>query len=394
MPAQSFVLLEHQSDLDLARHPVTIGDKEVPGLGKATVHAATWSGGLSDGVFAVSIDNGKLAYDVLPTRGMGIWRASLRGDTEVPTIGWKSPVRGPVHPAFVDLGEPSGLGWLDGFDELLARCGLESNGAPEFDEPTGRLKHPLHGRIANRPAHRVELTIDTDRQEIKLVGVVEETRFHFLKLRMTSTVTTKLGSSSLHIHDEIENFSASPTTMQMLYHVNFGLPLLDAGSRVVAPVKTLVPRNAHAASGIQSWDSYGAPEPGYEEMVYFFDLHADADGRTRALLKNAHATRGVSLVFPTKQLPCFTVWKNTTGEPDGYVTGLEPGTNYPNPRSFETAKKRVVQLAGGQKQAFDLTLEIHGSSQEVAAAEAAVASIQAGREPKIHRQPLPEWCAP
>ena len=31
------------------------------------------------------------------------------------------------------MGEPSGLGWLDGFDELLVRCGLESNGAPEFD---------------------------------------------------------------------------------------------------------------------------------------------------------------------------------------------------------------------------------------------------------------------
>jgi hypothetical protein len=181
--------------------------------------------------------------------------------------------------------------------------------------------------------------------------------------------------------------------MQMLYHVNFGLPLLDGGSRVVAPVKTLVPRNAHAASGIGSWDSYQAPQPGYEEMVYFFDLHAAADGQSRTLLKNAHATRGASLVFNTKQLPCFTVWKNTTGEPDGYVTGLEPGTNYPNPRSFETAKKRVVPLAGGQKQAFDLTLEIHGSPAEVSAAEAAVTKIQAGRDPKIHPQPLPEWCA-
>ena len=393
MPVKSWILLDHDSGVAPARDSVSITQGDLPFLDKANVRARVWSGGLADGVFAVEIDNGKLKFTVLPTRGMGIWRAALAGDTEVSTIGWKSPVRGPVHPSFVDLGEPSGLGWLDGFDELLARCGLESNGAPEFDEESGRLKFPLHGRIANRPAHKVELAIDTDRQEIKLVGVVEETRFHFLKLRMISTITTKLGSSALHVHDDVQNFSASPTTMQMLYHVNFGLPLLDGGSRVVAPVKTLVPRNAHAASGLKTWDSYGAPEPGYEEMVYFFDLHATADGQTRTLLKNAHATRGASLVFNVKQLPCFTVWKNTTGEPDGYVTGLEPGTNYPNPRSFETAKKRVVQLAGGQKQAFDLTLEFHGSSAEVSAAEAAVAKIQAGREPKIHPQPLPEWCA-
>ena len=84
-----------------------------------------------------------------------------------------------MHPSLVNLGEPSGLGWLDGFDEMLARCGLESNGAPDFDEETNQLKHPLHGRIANRPAHEVTLTIDTDKKEMTLVGVVEETRFHF-----------------------------------------------------------------------------------------------------------------------------------------------------------------------------------------------------------------------
>ena len=48
-------------------------------------------------------------------------------------IGWKSPIAGPVHPSLVSLGEPSGLGWLDGFDEFIVRCGLESNGAPDFD---------------------------------------------------------------------------------------------------------------------------------------------------------------------------------------------------------------------------------------------------------------------
>jgi len=393
MPAKSWTLIDQASGLNPLSQQLTIGEKDFPGLGKASVITRTWSGGLADGVFSVEIDNGKLAFDVLPTRGMGLWRARLAGDREVPTIGWKSPVRGPVHPAFVDLGEPSGLGWLDGFDELLCRCGLESNGAPDFDDITSRLKYPLHGRIANKPARKVELTIDTDKQEIKLIGIVEETRFHFVKLALTSTITTKFGSTALSIHDEIENLSASPTTAQLLYHVNFGLPLLDGGSRVVAPVKTLVPRNAHAASGIKSWDSYSAPEPGFEEMVYFFELHAADDGQTRALLKNAHSTRGVSLVFNTTQLPCFSVWKNTTGEPDGYVTGIEPGTNFPNPRSFETIKNRVVKLAGGQKQAFDLMLDIHGSAAEVTAAEAAVNKIQAGRAPKIHPEPLPDWCA-
>ena len=127
-------------------------------------------------------------------------------------------------------------------------------------------------------------------------------------------------------------------------------------------------------------------------MVYFFELNADNDGTTRTLLKNAHSTRGVSLVFNKQQLPWFTLWKDTAGEHDGYVTGLEPGTNFPNPRSFETAKERIVKLAPGQKQAFDVTIEVHGSSTDVATAEAAVAKIQAGRQSKIFDQPQGDWC--
>jgi galactose mutarotase-like enzyme len=395
MPVRTWKLIDQAAGQEATPSQVVIGERDLPGMGKAAVIKRTYLGGLSDGVVSVEINNGEIEIDVLPTRGMGIWRVLHRSNDAagMSTLGWKSPNRGPVHPAFVDLGEPSGLGWLDGFDELLCRCGLESNGAPDFDDVYNRLKFPLHGRIANRPAHNVELTVDTDKGEIRLRGVVEETRFHFLKLRMTSTITTTFNKKSFTVSDEVENFSASPTTMQMLYHVNFGLPLLDAGSRVVAPVKTIVPRNARAAGGIRTWDSFSAPEPGFEEQVYFFELNAADDGGTRAMLKNAHGTRGVTLLFNKQQLPYFTLWKNTTAEADGYVTGLEPGTNFPNPRSFETIKKRVVHLAPGQKQKFDVTMEVHTTGAEVQAAEAMVAKIQAGRQPQVVEQPRADWCA-
>ena len=147
-------------------------------------------GGLSDGVDVVRLDNGALKVDVLPTRGMGLWKAWLKsvrtGDDE---FGWRSPVRGPVHPAFVPIGEYSGLGWLDGFDELLVRCGLESNGAPEFDEQ-GRVRYPLHGRIANKPARKLTLTADDATGELSLTGVVEEVVF-FQTVKQGSWRTSK-----------------------------------------------------------------------------------------------------------------------------------------------------------------------------------------------------------
>lgn len=350
------------------------------------VEKRTLRGGRSEGVEVVHIDNGYLAFDVLPTRGMSLWKARL-GETD---IGWKSPVRGPVHPAFVPLSEPSGLGWLDGFDELLVRCGLESNGAPEFGEE-GRLAYPLHGRIGNLPARELSLTVDTDSEEIQLTGVVEETRFHFLKLRLTTTITTRLGRPQLRIDDVVENLSASPAEAQLLYHVNFGVPLLDSGSQFVAPLRTVVPRDARAAEGIRNWQNYAAEQPGFEEQVYFLELLADDQGETQALLKNSHGTQGVSLRFRRDQLPCFTVWKNTTAVEDGYVTGLEPGTNYPNPRSFEGEQGRVARLEPRGRRSFALTLEVHADAGQVQRAEQAIARLQEGHAPTVHETPQAGW---
>jgi hypothetical protein len=75
------------------------------------------------------------------------------------------------------------------------------------------------------------------------------------------------------------------------------------------------------------------------------------------------------------------------------VTGLEPGTNFPNPRSFEGEQERLVRLAPGGKQIFDVTLEIHTTAAEVKAAESAVSKIRGGRNPQIFSEPQAGWCA-
>ncbi len=386
MASKKWTVIDAQNNASLDE--LTIGPRDIGTTTKFSVVKRTLKGGLRDGVDSIRVDNGRFVFDVLPTRGMSVWKAWI-GDEE---IGWTSPVRGPVHPKYVAVAEPSGLGWLDGFDELFVRCGLESNGAPDFDE-TGRLKFPLHGRIANRPANFVEVGVDSDAGEITVKGVVEETRFHFLKLRMTTTLVTRFGELGFRVRDEIENLSASPAEIQILYHVNFGVPLLDAGARIAAPLKTVVPRNEHAASGIKNWDSYAAETPGFEEQVYLLELVGDSMGRCQALLKNAHATRGASLTFNVKQLPCFTVWKNTTAVSDGYVTGLEPGTNYPNPRTHEGEQGRVVKLPPHGGTAFDIGLEVHVSAKDVERAEKQIAQLQAGTTPKIFDKPQTGWCA-
>ena len=362
----------------------------VPGADGLSVTRHVYHGGLAEGVEVLVVENDDLKINIVPTRGMSILSMHY-GETR---LGWKSPVGSDaIHPAFVNLGEPSGLGWLDGFNELLVRCGLESNGAPEFAD-NGKLLYPLHGRIGNKPAGRVDVTIDPDTQEITVTGFVREARVHFSKFMMATTLKTRVGEKGFRLRDEITNLSESPAEIQMLYHVNFGDPLLDAGSKVVAPIKMLVPRNSRAAEGIGNWSSYAAPQPGFEEQVYFLELLAENDGATQAMLKNAHGTEGALLKFNKKQLPCFTVWKNTTSLADGYVTGIEPGTNFPNPRSYEGEQGRVVKLAPRGSFAFDFELAYLSHAAEVDAAEAAIAGLQGDTEPQVYNQPQDGWCAP
>jgi Domain of unknown function (DUF4432) len=209
---------------------------------KWRVTQRTLHGGPSEGVQIVEIDNGALCIDVLPTRGMGIWRVR-RGDK---TLGWQAPALEPVHPAFVPLMEPAGLGWLDGFNELMCRCGLESNGPPEFDG-SGRLVRPLHGRIANTPAHRVELVVDDSAGRITLRGIVDESRFHFQSLRLTALISTTIGSNDFSWSDEVENIGGRDASLQMLYHFNIGQPLLRPRARISAPISTVAPLTEVAA---------------------------------------------------------------------------------------------------------------------------------------------------
>jgi hypothetical protein len=350
----------------------------------------TCRGSRSEGVHVVEVDNGALCIDVLPTRGMGIWRVR-RGDK---TLGWKSPVRGPVHPSFVPLFDPSGLGWLEGFDELLCRCGLESNGAPDFDAGTGKLLYPLHGRIANLPAHHVELIVDEAAGHISLRGVVDETRFHFHALRLTSTLTTAIGSNEFSWSDEVQNIGGRDAAMQMLYHFNVGQPLLQPSARITAPAGTVAPWTQVAArAGTDRWNIMPPPLPGSAEQGYLVDLLADNDGNARVLLSSLTDGEAVCLRYSKKALPCFTLWRNTPAEADGYVMGLEPATNTPNPHRFEKQHGRVVKLRSGETWRGEVTATWHFDPQSIAYEEATLRAIQNCRQPEILPSPRGDWSA-
>jgi len=353
--------------------------------GPLAVRTTRLAGGRRAGVTLVELVAGDTRVFVVPERGLGIWKMIVGGLE----VGWNSPVAGPVHPAFVPLGEPSGLGWLDGFDELVARCGLASNGAPDFDSD-GRLRHGLHGRIANLPAHEAAVTIAEETGTVRLTGAVDETRFLVHDLRLETQLVLAADRPRIAWTDTVTNRSERPTTMQLLYHVNLGPPLLGAGSLLELAIDELAPRDAIAAADVGSWNRYDAARAGRGEDVHFARVRPAAAGIASALLVSPDGSHAAMLSWQTATLPCFTLWKNQGGLADGYVTGLEPATNFPNCRSFEERQGRVVSLEPGQSMQFELALELL-AGERLAAARAAVAGLAAGPPPLVHAGPRPGW---
>jgi len=342
--------------------------------------------GPSDGVSLVELEVGNFSLSVLPTRGMSVWRGRC-GDVQ---LKWDSPAAGPVHPALVNLADPSGLGWLDGFDEWIVRCGLENNGAPEFDEK-GTLKYPLHGRIANTPAHSLSLAVDREKGEITLTGKVREARLFFKKLELTSSLTMHAGSSTFTIRDTVTNLSAEPGAFQLLYHINTGMPFVSPGARVVVPFDRLAPRTEVAVENLPDWDKFGPETPGSSEVVFFFEPAADKDGRVKTMLVNAEGNRGVSLGFDKKSLPLFCLWKSRLSNNDGYISGIEPSVNLPNNYSFEKRHGRVVPLKPGKSRTHELRFEMLHDAESVKRTEKEIAAIHKTAAGKIESAPVPEW---
>src|SRR6516165_1549934 len=225
---KSWTLTDVADDVWLDNFTVGNDSLRLPTSHDWSIRKRTLRGGLRDGVDLIEVHNGSLSYSILPARGMGLWRGEYRGNF----LGWHSPVRGPVHPKFVNLADRGGLGWLGGFDEWLCRCGLSSNGPPGTDKNGTPLT--LHGRIANQPAHFVEVRVGLDPPfELSVTGHVEEAALFFPHLLLSTTITTVPGSGRIVIHDQVQNRAAQPAEMQMLYHCNVGAPFLGPGSRVV-----------------------------------------------------------------------------------------------------------------------------------------------------------------
>jgi hypothetical protein len=356
-----------------------------PGGGGWSITKAVLHGGKQEGVDLITVDNGRLSFTIVPTRGMSLHRAQMGGVR----LGWDSPVKEIVNPVYIDLEANGGLGWLDGFNEWLPRGGIEWSGHPGMD---GQRMLTLHGRLQSLPASEVSAVVEEGRGgapgRIRVLGTVEEKSMFGANFELRTEIWTEIGSDHIVVSDRVTNRSAQPREFQMLYHSDYGEPILDDGARFVAAAREVRPLDANAARHLAEYPDYAGPQAGFVENVFGIVLYGDERNRTTILLHNRARDKAVTLSYSLDEMPLLTLWKNTGAAGEAYVTGLEPGTSYPANRSIERKAGRVPLLGSGESRTFTIDFGILDGTAAVSDAVATIEKLRRGRPTTLNPETI------
>lgn len=380
--AQTWVLTDAEAGTDKGNWQ--IDSKQLNASGQPfSIQQKVLHGGKQEGSKVLTITSEKgLTIALSPTRGMDLLQVNGHGVR----LGWDSPVDEVVNPAYINLESRNGLGWLDGFNEMMVRCGYEWTGHPVTKD--GRI-YTLHGKAGNTPASKVEVTVDDKApHEIRIRGLLKEHTFKKSNLETWTELRYIPGADAFTLHDVLTNKGDYPQDYQIIYHSNFGTPILEKDARFIAPLKSVSPFNDYAQKGLDNWNVYGAPQKDFDEMVFNLVPKADANGKTLAAVINSKGDKGASIEFDTHQLPMLTMWKNTDTLKQGYVTGIEPGTSYAYPVTIEKEQGRVKQLQPGQSTTFELTYTLLKDANAVSKAEQRVQQIQGEDKVSVEQKPI------
>jgi Domain of unknown function (DUF4432) len=326
------------------------------------VRRLQWTEGSEFGVEQIQVRTGAgLAYYVTPTRGLDISLAEFGG---VP-LSWQSP-NGDVHPMYYDA---KGMEWLrTAVGGLLMTCGLTQVGSPCRD---GEHELGLHGRAHHLPARHLvaEGHWIGDEYEMRVGGVIEETAIFGEYVRLTREIRSRLGENRIVLKDVVENAGFDVTPHMLLYHCNFGFPLLCEETTIEFPSRRVVPRDE--GTPISGYDSWQAPVLGYRERVYYHEdiiideVLSNQNAKASVVIRNPRfplssgagtCPLAVRVTWSTTHLPRLVQWKMPGA--GVHVLGIEPANCHVEGRVAERERGTLVKLQPGETLTYQLEVEV------------------------------------
>lgn len=366
----------------------------------AGVRLMTLGDGVERGIRLLEFRTGTgLRFTVLIDRAMDIADCEYRGQA----IGWNSPA-GFRHPGLHEYEGEGGLAWARSFSGLLVTCGLDHilfmNEVPSSTYiygPRPTVMHSLHGRVGTIPARLTGYgeRWDGDRCFLWAEGVVQQAAVFGEDLHLLRRIEAEVGTSEIRLTDRVVNHGFYKTPHMFCYHINVGHPILDEGSRYLAPIRDVV-WAAHAQESTRPhyladdvvWDgepdqSYrrqgvgyrtlSGPRHNFHEQVWQHELGADERGEVPVALVNDRLGLGFEVVTRKEQFPCQYEWQNL--QAGQYALGIEPSTNHVLGNLAARERGEMIWLGHGDEKRYDAVFRVLDGARAIETAEERIRGI-------------------
>ena len=251
-----------------------------------------------------------LRFTVVPDRGMDLYDFSYKGVNF--SFHSKNGLTSPQ--AYSAAAGEFCEQWSGG---MLATCGLDNVGG----HCTGNANFPTHGRYANVPADTfgTEKVWEDGKYILRATGEMNQTRLYGRHLSVRRTVETELDGKTVKIRDRITNLDGEDQPYMLLYHFNFGYPLLQEDTLVRTTGSTVQALSERAEDTVHMT----VPTDGIDEELFLIQGHGE---RGAGVIWNVRLELGAYVAFDTKNLPNMLQWKMMKSR--DYVVGLEPCNTY------------------------------------------------------------------
>lgn len=279
--------------------------------------------GAAKGLEVFEVNNGVLNFEVLVSKCLDISRLFFKG-TNISFLsknGLVAATNVPYNKRF-----PGGL---------LFTCGLDSIGARE--------SFPVHGSIHDITASNVNYTVNEN--GVKITGEMRDSALFGKNLILIRTISTNYKSRKIEILDEVKNNGFRDEDFCLLYHINFGFPLLDNKTEIVADFLSSRGRDNFAKENLKDCKKMTGPIDNEQEQVFF---HTQKEGKVK--VQNKEQNLSVTIEYDNILMPHLIEWKSMVS--GDYALGIEPST------SLFDDEFSYSKVPAGDSIKFKLSLEI------------------------------------
>ncbi len=213
-------------------------------------------------------------------------------------------------------------------------------------------------------------------------------------LHLVRRIEAKVGSNAFVLKDRVVNHGFYRTPHMFLYHINVGYPVVDEGSRYLAPIRQTVWASHEAQYRDQGvgYRTLPGPRTQFHEQVWQHEMAADANGRVPVAIVNEGFDGGRGLGFLVEsaktEFPAQFEWQNL--QEGQYAVGIEPSTNHVMGKPFAKERGELIWLEHGDEKHYTTRFAVLDGADEIADCERRIRAIAVQPDDE-YPAPAGEW---